>query len=41
MEKSLLFHFRRIGVEFIFFSVYAVFSISWAATGSFNAFDFK
>ncbi|MBX2035808.1 MFS transporter, partial [Campylobacter jejuni] len=34
MEKSLLFHFRRIGVEFIIFSVYAVFSISWAATGS-------
>ncbi|HDZ5031035.1 TPA: MFS transporter [Campylobacter jejuni] len=33
-EKSLLFHFRRIGVEFIIFSVYAVFSISWAATGS-------
>ncbi len=23
MEKSLLFHFRRIGVEFIIFSVYA------------------
>ncbi|NBE87046.1 MFS transporter, partial [Campylobacter jejuni] len=22
MEKSLLFHFRRIGVEFIFFSIY-------------------
>ncbi|EOH6757137.1 MFS transporter, partial [Campylobacter jejuni] len=34
MEKSLLFHFRHIGVEFIIFSVYAVFSISWAATGS-------
>ncbi|MFY4754850.1 MFS transporter [Campylobacter jejuni] len=34
MEKSLLFHFRRIGVEIIIFSVYAVFSISWAATGS-------
>ncbi|MDV6117750.1 hypothetical protein OT600_01095 [Campylobacter jejuni] len=30
MKKSLLFHFRRIGVEFIIFSVYAVFSISWA-----------
>lgn len=34
MERSFLFHFRRMGVEFIIFSVYAVFSISWAATGS-------
>lgn len=34
MEKSLLFHFRRVVVEFVIFSIYAVFSISWAATGS-------
>lgn len=33
MEKSLLFYFRRIGVEFIIFSVYAVFSISWQQQG--------
>ncbi|MDJ81056.1 MFS transporter, partial [Campylobacter jejuni] len=26
-------HFRRIGVEFIIFSVYAVFSISWEQQG--------
>ncbi|KGI55365.1 MFS transporter [Campylobacter sp. MIT 97-5078] len=34
MQNSFVFNIRRVGVEFVIFCVYAVFSISWAATGS-------
>lgn len=34
MKNHFLFNFRRVGVEFVIFSIYAVFSMSWAATGS-------
>lgn len=34
MGNSFVFNIRRIGVEIVIFCVYAVFSISWAATGS-------
>ncbi len=34
MQKPFLFQIRRLGVEIIIFSIYAIFSISWAATGS-------
>ncbi|MBK2001130.1 MFS transporter [Campylobacter sp. 2018MI35] len=34
MQNSFLFNMQRIGVAFIIFSVYAVFSASWASTGS-------
>ncbi|WP_337212527.1 MFS transporter [Campylobacter molothri] len=34
MQNSFLFNMQRIGVAFIIFSVYVVFSASWASTGS-------
>ena len=34
MRNSFVFNLRRFSVEFIIFSVYAVFSMSWSATGS-------
>ena len=34
MRNSFVFNLRRFSVEFVIFSVYAVFSMSWSATGS-------